>query len=86
MAFANRRNHRKIVLYLPALLTPLPVIPFTTEEITGCTNEAAKGADTVPRNPPSCFSISCFTVPLTPSINTPESSSDLMSLIISFLS
>ena len=32
------------------------------------------------------FFISCFTVPVTPSINTPECSSDLMSLIISFLS
>ena len=27
---------------LPTLLTPLPLIPFTTEEVTGCTNEAAK--------------------------------------------
>ena len=34
-----------------ALLTPLPRIPFTTEEITGCTNEAAKGANKAPRNP-----------------------------------
>ena len=40
---------------LPALLTPLPLIPFTTEEITRCTNEAAKGANKAPRNPPSCF-------------------------------
>ena len=40
-----------------ALLTPLPRIPFTTEEITGCTNEAAKGANQAPRNPPSCFFI-----------------------------
>ena len=24
---------------IPALLTPLPVIPFTTEEITGCTKK-----------------------------------------------
>ena len=27
---------------LPALLTPLPLVPFATEEITGYTNEAAK--------------------------------------------
>ena len=47
---------------LPALLTPLPLIPFTTEEITGCTIEAPKGANKAPRNPPSCFFISCFTV------------------------
>ena len=33
---------------LPALLTPLPLIPFTTEEITGCTNEVAKGANKAP--------------------------------------
>ena len=38
-----------------ALLTPSPAIPFTTEEITGCTNEAAKGVTTAPRNPPSWF-------------------------------
>ena len=35
---------------LPALLAPLPLIPFTTEEITGCTNEAAKGDNKAPRN------------------------------------
>ena len=40
---------------LPALLTPLPLIPFTTKEITGCTNEVAKGANKAPRNLPSCF-------------------------------
>ena len=46
--------------FLPALLTPLPLIPFTTKEIAGCTNEAAKGANKAPRNPPSRFFISCF--------------------------
>ena len=55
---------------LPALLTLLPLIPFTTEEITGCNNEAAKGANKSPRYPPSCFFISWFTVSVTPSINT----------------
>ena len=55
----------------PALLSPLPFIPFTTEEITGCTNEAAKGTSKVPRNPPSCFFVSCFTVSVTPSIDAP---------------
>ena len=35
---------------LPALLTPLPFIllpfiPIAVKEITGCTNEAAKGAN-----------------------------------------
>ena len=40
---------------LPALLTPLPIIPFDTEEITGCTNETTKGVYIAGRNPPSCF-------------------------------
>ena len=40
---------------LPVLLTPLPIIPFTTEEITGCTNEADEGANKALRNPSSCF-------------------------------
>ena len=68
-----------------ALLTPLPRIPFTTEEITGCTNEAAKGANKAPRNPPSCFFVSFFTVSVTPSINATESSNDVIILIISFM-
>ena len=51
---------------LPALLTPLPLIPFTAEEITGCTKEAAKGANKAPRNLSSWFFISYFTVPVTP--------------------
>ena len=50
-------------------MTSLPVIPFATEKITGCTNEVAKGANSVPRNQLSCFFISCFTVPVPPSIN-----------------
>ena len=36
-------------------MIPLPVIPFTTEEITGCTKEAAKGTNTAPRNLPFCL-------------------------------
>ena len=40
---------------LPALLTHLPLIPFTIAEITGCTNEVAIDANKVPINPPSCF-------------------------------
>ena len=36
-------------------MTHLPVIPFTTEEITGCTTEIAKGANKALRSPPSCF-------------------------------
>ena len=54
------------------------LIHFTTEEITSCTNEAAKGANKTPINPPSCFFVSYFTVSVTPSINTPEFLNDLM--------
>ena len=39
----------------PALLTPPLLMPFTTEKITDCTNEAVKGANKAPRNPPSSF-------------------------------
>ena len=68
----------------PALLTPLPLVPFTTEEITGCTNEAAKGANKAERNPPPYFFISCFTFSVIPSMNTFKSSNEFMILIISF--
>ena len=38
-------------MYLfPDLLTLLPLIPFDAEEITGSTNEAARGAKKAPRN------------------------------------
>ena len=52
-----------LIYPLPALLTPLPLISFTTEEITGCTNEAAEAANKAGRNPPSClfyFMFYCF--------------------------
>ena len=52
----------KFICSLAALLTPLPVIPFTTEEITGCSNEAAKGANKSGRNFISRCFILCFTV------------------------
>ena len=55
---------------------------FTTEEIMGYTNEAGKSANKAPRNSPSCVFISSFTAPVTSSINTPESSSNFMILII----
>ena len=71
---------------LHALLTPLPLIPFTTEEISGCTIKAAKVANKARRNQPSCFITSCFTASVTSSINTRESSNDFMILIISFIS
>ena len=40
---------------LLALLTPPPLIPFTTEEITGCTNETAKDSNEALKNLPSCL-------------------------------
>ena len=55
---------------LRVFLTPLPLIPFTIEEISPCTNEAAKGANKAPRNSSSSFFISLFSVSVTPSINT----------------
>ena len=42
----------------------------------------ANGANNAGRNPPSCFSISCFTVSVMPSVNTLESSNDFMILVI----
>ena len=44
--------------------------------------EAPEVPNNIPRNPPSYFSVSFFTVSLTLSINTPELSSDFMILII----
>ena len=44
---------------LPALLTCLSLIPFTAEEITGCTIKAAKAklksVNKAAENFPSCF-------------------------------
>ena len=69
------------------LVTPLPLLPFTTEEILDCTNEVARGSKKAPRNPPSCFFlfVSCFTVSVTPSLYRPGSSNDFMILLISFI-
>ena len=47
-------------------MNPLPVIYFTTEEMTGYTTEATKDANKAARNPRSCFSISCFTASVIP--------------------
>ena len=65
------RNEKFLSIYpLPALLTPISLIPISTEKITGCTNNDPKGA--TPRNLPSWFFISCFTISVTPSINICE--------------
>ena len=50
------QNQKFVFIYnLPVLLTPLSLIAFTTEEITGCTNEAAKSVNKALINPSSCF-------------------------------
>ena len=59
---------------------------FSTEEITSCTNKAAKGAKKAGINSPSCFFISCLTVSVLLSINTFGSSNDFIDLIIPFTS
>ena len=46
---------KRFIYPFSVLLNPLPPIPFTTDEITGCTNEATKGANKAPKNPPFCF-------------------------------
>ena len=52
------RNYKFLSIYpLHALLTPLPLITFTTKEINGCTNETTKGAKKAPVNPPFCIFI-----------------------------
>ena len=68
-------------------LVPLPLIPFTTEEVTVCTNEAAKGiTNKAGINPSFLFFVSVFTVLVITSTNIFESSIDFMILIISFIS
>ena len=58
-----------IHIFFSALLTPFTEVPFITQEIICCINEAAKGANTAPINPPSWFFISCLTASVTPSIH-----------------
>ena len=64
---------------------PLPLIPFTIEEITDCSKEVPKGANKAQKNPNYLF-ILCFTVSVVPSINTAEFSNDFIIVIISFTS
>ena len=59
---------------------------FITEEITGYTSEATKGAMKAPRNLTTHFFISCFTFSVSPLINTLESCNDFMILMLSFIS
>ena len=61
-------------------MTSFPDMEFINKEATECINdettvtinEAVMGAIMAPRNPPSCFFISCFAVSVAPSINIPE--------------
>ena len=76
----------KIFSRYEALLNSRPFMLFTIEEINGCNNEVATCTNKASRNMPSCSFISCFTVSVTPSTNTPESSNYFMILIISFIS
>ena len=91
----NANNGRNLFSCpFPAFLTPFQDIAFINEEATSCINEeaigaindAAIGAIIALQNPSSCFFISCFTVSVKPSVNKPESSRDLIILIISFIS
>ena len=36
-------------------MIPFPLIGFTAEEITDCTNETVRGANKARKNQPSCF-------------------------------
>ena len=56
------------------------------EETIGAINEAPIDAIIVPKNPPSYFFVSCFTISVAPSINRPESSGHFTILIISSIS
>ena len=68
-----------------AVMTPFLDIAFLTEEAIGCINEAAIDTIIAPRNPLSCFFISCFTH-VAPLVNRPNFSSDSAILIISCIS
>ena len=99
-----QRNEKCLSVYLlPALLTPVPLIAFTSEKITCCANETAKSTSRnstkfksknpkKPKRNPKILQqilllfISCFTVSVTPSSNTPKSSHDFIISAISFIS
>ena len=76
------RTKRLYIYSLSSLLTPLPLILFSAEEMTGFTTE---GANKAPRNPPSSFFVSCFNVSVTPSIHKPKFSNDFITLVISII-
>ena len=63
----------------PALIVPLPVNRFLIKL-------APKMPHYIPRNPPFCSFASFSIVSLTPFINNPDSSRDLTTFMISFVS
>ena len=67
---------------LPSLVTPLLLILFASEKNTGCANKVAKWSKKATENPPFSFCYSCFTVSVTPSVNTSEPYNDFMILIV----
>ena len=76
---------------LPILLTAIPLIPFTTEEVTGCTTKTAKGVNKEPKNLLACFFLYFFLfqlllLQLLHQLIPLEFSSDFMILIILFVS
>ena len=75
---------------LPSLLTAIPLIPFTTEEVTGCTTKTAKGVNKEPRNLLACFFFfflfQLLLLQLLNQLIPLEFSSDFMILIILFVS
>ena len=82
--WSGNKNLYSYILFL-LYLTPIPLIFFTTEEITDCNTEKAKYGNKTPRNPRSCFFTLCFTVSVTLSIDTPKYFNDFMILILSFI-
>ena len=54
---------------------------------SSCSHDVPKVPNKIlPRNPPSCLFVSCFTVSLPSSFNKPEFSSDFMMLMLSSIS
>ena len=77
------RNYKFLSMQpLPAYVTPPLLILFASVKNTGCANKVAKRSKKATENQPSSFCISCFTVSVTPSVNTSEPYNDFMILIV----
>ena len=68
-----------LIVPSPALIVPLPVKKFPNQLAPNVSNYILK-------NPPFCSFASFLIVSLTPSVSEPDSSSDLTTFIISFIS